>query len=62
MFGQFETDYVFKADYPWLKGITFFMFQMLMTVTTLNLLIAVMTQSYSRVGTHLSFQSLNYFV
>lgn len=49
MFGQFEVDYVFDADNQWVKGSFFFMFQMLMTVTTLNLLIAVMTQSYAKV-------------
>eukprot|EP00210_Caulerpa_lentillifera_P005039 g4812.t2 len=48
MFGQFEVNYVFDADKPWVKGSFFFLFQMLMTVTTLNLLIAVMTQSYSK--------------
>lgn len=49
VFGNFETAYIFDADYPWVKIFFFFGFQVLMTITVLNLLIAVMTDAYSKV-------------
>jgi len=48
IFGSFDAAYIFEADYAWVKIIFFFGFQMLMTITVLNLLIAVMTESYSK--------------
>lgn len=50
IFGNFDTAYIFEADSPWVKIIFFFGFQVLMTITVLNLLIAVMTDSYSKVA------------
>ena len=49
IFGSFDSNYIFKAEHPWIKIIFFFGFQVLMTITVLNLLIAVMTESYSKV-------------
>jgi len=48
IFGSFDTAYIFDAEYAWVKIIFFFGFQVLMTITVLNLLIAVMTDAYSK--------------
>lgn len=48
IFGSFDTSYIFDSHWPWVKIVFFFVFQVIMTVTVLNLLIAVMTDSYSK--------------
>jgi len=47
IFGNFESAYVFDAYFHWLSFLLFFAFQVLMTITVLNLLIAAMSGSYS---------------
>jgi len=49
VFGSFELDYILDVDHAWIKFLFFFGFQVLMTITVLNLLIAVMADSYSKV-------------
>ena len=49
LLGDFETDYVFYTTNRTIKGIAFVFFQVVMSITMLNLLIAVMTQAYRTV-------------
>lgn len=46
IFGSFDTAFIFDAECEWVKIGFFFGFQVLMTITVLNLLIAVMTDAY----------------
>ena len=46
LLGDFNTDYVFETTNRTVKGIFFVFFQAVMSITMLNLLIAVMTQEY----------------
>lgn len=48
IFGSFDTSYILDANWPWVKIAFFFLFQIIMTITVLNLLIAIMTDSYSK--------------
>ena len=54
LLGNFETDYVFAGSNTAVKGIFFLFFQVIMSITVLNLLIAVMTESYGTVKKVLS--------
>eukprot|EP00210_Caulerpa_lentillifera_P004413 g4210.t1 len=47
LLGNFETSYVFETDNRFIKGLYFLLFQLIMSITVLNLLIAVITESYS---------------
>lgn len=47
VFGSFTSEYIFDAHFHWLNFLLFFAFQILMTVTVLNLLIAAMSGSYA---------------
>ena len=49
LLGNFETDYVFDGTNRPVKGVFFLFFQVIMSITVLNLLIAVMTESYGTV-------------
>ena len=51
LLGHFETEYVFDGSNKIAKGVFLLFFQVIMSITVLNLLIAVMTESYRRVGT-----------
>ena len=50
IFGSFEVGYILDASHVWLKFIFFVGFQIYMTVTVFNLLIAVMNISYAAVA------------
>ena len=47
LLGDFESAYVFDGSNKIVKGIFVLLFQVLMSITVLNLLIAVMTESYA---------------
>eukprot|EP00210_Caulerpa_lentillifera_P005036 g4810.t1 len=47
LLGNFESSYVFDTKNGVAKGIFFLCFQLFMSITVLNLLIAVMTESYT---------------
>ena len=49
LLGNFETDYVFDGSNRIVKGVFFLFFQVIMSITVLNLLIAVMTEAYGTV-------------
>ena len=49
LFGEFDPGYVFETSNPYVKGTYFIVFQVMMSITILNLLIAVMTESYANV-------------
>ena len=54
LLGNFESTYVFDGTNRVVKGIFFLFFQVIMSITVLNLLIAVMTESYGTVKKVLS--------
>lgn len=62
IFGNFQNEFIFDSNAGWAKMLFFLPFQMLLTITALNLLIAVMTEAYSKVKrilsspSHFSFQ------
>eukprot|EP00210_Caulerpa_lentillifera_P005037 g4811.t1 len=47
LLGNFESAYIFDTNNKFIKGIYFLLFQLFMAITVLNLLIAVMTESYT---------------
>ena len=50
VFGNFEVGYILDANNIWIKFIFFVAFQIYMTVTVFNLLIAVMNNAYAAVA------------
>eukprot|EP00210_Caulerpa_lentillifera_P005045 g4818.t1 len=49
LLGSFDSDYVFNTNNSVIKGIFFLFFQVCMSIMVLNLLIAVVTDSYAKV-------------
>lgn len=50
LLGNFESSYVFETRNRVVKGTYFLLFQLMMSITVLNLLIAVITESYTNVS------------
>jgi len=50
LLGNFESSYVFDTENRVVKGTYFLLFQLMMSITVLNLLIAVITESYTKVS------------